>query len=195
MARPKAFDPVHIASLIASEFRVSGYAGTSLAALELATGIGRQSLYDTFGDKDAMYARAVSDEVRAEEARVGRLFDGAAGGLATLRAYLAERASRLSSDRGCLLSSAALEAGRNVQLNAELRASLWALQTRILGAAATVLSMASRRGEVRSTTPVPTFARTVVALWAGMPVRLGAGATESDLLADVDALLAVIRAR
>lgn len=191
MARPKAFDPVHIASLIASQFRTQGYAGTSLAALELATGLGRQSLYDTFGDKDAMYVRVVSDEVRAEEARVGRLFDGAAGGLATLRAYLAERASRLINDRGCLLSSAALEAG----LNAELRASLWALQTRILGAAATVLSLASRRGEVRATTPVPTFARTVVAHWASMPVRLGAGATEADLLADVDALLAVMRAR
>lgn len=191
MARPKGFNPALIVPRLAGAFRALGYAGASLADIEAATGLGRQSLYDTFGDKAAMYTLAVLAEVRAEEARVSRLFDGAAGGMATLRGYLTDRASRIAADRGCLLSNAAIEA-----LPASVdKSALLALQVRVMGAIATVLSMASRRGEVRATPPVPVLARLVVSHWAGMPVRLGAGASEAELVADVEALLAVLRGR
>jgi TetR/AcrR family transcriptional regulator, transcriptional repressor for nem operon len=40
---------------LTNAFSTYGYGGTSMALLQEATGLGKQSLYNTFGDKQAMY--------------------------------------------------------------------------------------------------------------------------------------------
>lgn len=191
MARPKTFDPALVLPRIVSVFRERGYAGTSLADLEEATGLGRQSLYDTFGDKTGMFTAALAREAADEEGQVASLFDGANGGLGALRRYLMERASRLGEQGGCLLAAAALERGRDPTV----RELLQAMHTRLLGAVATVLSIAARRGEIRAAPAPAALARTVVAHWAGMPVRWGAGASAADLISEADALIGFMRNR
>ena len=59
MARPKAFDPTQALDAALATFWQRGYEKTSLDDLIAATGVGRQSLYDTFGDKRALYLRAL----------------------------------------------------------------------------------------------------------------------------------------
>ncbi|MBY0488648.1 MAG: TetR/AcrR family transcriptional regulator [Gemmatimonadaceae bacterium] len=191
MARPKAFDPAQIVPLVGQVFRVRGYAGASLATLEEATGLGRQSLYDTFGDKAGLFASALAHEVAAEEARIAQLFDEAAAGVSALRAYLLGRATRVLEQGGCVFAWAALERGADPGV----QQALSSLQTRLLGAVATVLAIAVRRGEVRGTAPVAALARAVVNHWASVPVRVGSGATLSDLTADLEALIGILRGR
>jgi TetR/AcrR family transcriptional repressor of nem operon len=59
MARPREFDD-DIALLAAVKvFSDHGFEGTSTDALTRAMGIGRQSLYDTFGDKWRLYLKAL----------------------------------------------------------------------------------------------------------------------------------------
>jgi TetR/AcrR family transcriptional repressor of nem operon len=59
MARPKAFDRDVALNAAIGVFREHGFEGTSADMLVGAMAIGRQSLYDTFGDKWRLYCLAV----------------------------------------------------------------------------------------------------------------------------------------
>jgi TetR/AcrR family transcriptional repressor of nem operon len=59
MARPKEFDRDTALLQAIGIFSQHGYEGSSTAALVEAMGIGRQSLYATFGDKWTLYLEAV----------------------------------------------------------------------------------------------------------------------------------------
>ncbi|NEI72720.1 TetR family transcriptional regulator [Rhizobium lusitanum] len=59
MARPKEFDEMTALDAAIGVFRDKGYAATSASTLVDALHIGRQSLYDTFGDKWRLYLEAV----------------------------------------------------------------------------------------------------------------------------------------
>ncbi|ADO70885.1 Transcriptional regulator, TetR-like protein [Stigmatella aurantiaca DW4/3-1] len=59
MARPKAFDTEEALDAAIGVFREHGFEGTSADMLVKAMGIGRQSLYDTFGDKWGLYCAAL----------------------------------------------------------------------------------------------------------------------------------------
>ncbi|AXB78908.1 TetR/AcrR family transcriptional regulator [Novosphingobium sp. P6W] len=59
MARPKEFDVDVAVAAAAGVFKDHGYEGTSAQMLVDAMGIGRQSLYDTFGDKWGIYCAAM----------------------------------------------------------------------------------------------------------------------------------------
>lgn len=59
MARSKEFDREAALGAAIEVFREHGFAGTSTAVLVDAMKIGRQSLYDTFGDKWQLYVATV----------------------------------------------------------------------------------------------------------------------------------------
>ncbi len=59
MARPKEFDREEALDAAIGLFREYGFEGTSSAMLTEAMKIGRQSLYDTYGDKWRLYCAAV----------------------------------------------------------------------------------------------------------------------------------------
>ncbi|WP_423199350.1 HTH tetR-type domain-containing protein [Cupriavidus sp. H19C3] len=59
MPRPKAFDKTRALDAAIAVFRDHGYEGSSTELLTQAMGIGRQSLYDTYGDKWRLYCLAV----------------------------------------------------------------------------------------------------------------------------------------
>lgn len=66
MARPKEFDRDEALEAAIGVFREHGFAGTSAGMLTEAMKIGRQSLYDTFGDKWQLYCSAVQRYAAAE---------------------------------------------------------------------------------------------------------------------------------
>ena len=66
MARPRSFDPDQALDSAISLFSEHGYEGTSAAMLVEAMGIGRQSLYDSFGDKWQLYLAALRRYSTAE---------------------------------------------------------------------------------------------------------------------------------
>lgn len=55
MARPKAFDTDETLKRAMTVFQAKGFEATSIQDLVERLGINRQSLYDTFGDKQALY--------------------------------------------------------------------------------------------------------------------------------------------
>ena len=68
MGRPKAFDRDQALDAAIGVFREHGFEGASSEMLVGAMKIGRQSLYDTFGDKWRLYCAAVERYNTAETA-------------------------------------------------------------------------------------------------------------------------------
>src|ERR1700740_3075304 len=74
MARTKEFDPQQALETAMHTFWRLGYERTSLDVLMQETGIARQSLYDTFGDKRALYLQALAQYRDKDHAKLRLLF-------------------------------------------------------------------------------------------------------------------------
>jgi AcrR family transcriptional regulator len=59
MARPREFDQENALRKAIRLFSQQGFAATSTDELMRLMGIGRQSMYDTFGDKRALFLKAL----------------------------------------------------------------------------------------------------------------------------------------
>jgi TetR/AcrR family transcriptional repressor of nem operon len=111
MARTKAFRPQEALGTAVQLFWDLGYEKTSLDALMSETGVARQSLYDTFGDKRALYLKALAQYRDETQADLRRLF--ASG--RPIRECFSELLLGIAAEpkaahqRGCLLLSANLE--------------------------------------------------------------------------------------
>lgn len=71
MPRPKEFDRDDVLDRAMNLFWRKGYEATSIGDLTEELGIGRQSLYDTFGDKHALYVAALDHYRERYGMRIG----------------------------------------------------------------------------------------------------------------------------
>src|SRR5215471_14534569 len=110
MARPKEFDPDEVLERIMEQFWLRGYEATSMDDLVRAAGIGRQSLYNEFGDKRALYLRALDRYGASDGAAVLAILAKDAPIRETLREAfdaLIDGAIRDRDGKGCMLLNAA----------------------------------------------------------------------------------------
>ncbi len=114
MGRPREFDEAEVLEAAMGCFWTQGYEATSVRDLAGRMGITGASLYNAFGDKRALYRRALDHYVQqGVRERVGRLEAGLPP-LGAIRAFfdeVVERSSRDPHHRGCMLVNAALEVG------------------------------------------------------------------------------------
>jgi TetR/AcrR family transcriptional regulator, transcriptional repressor for nem operon len=112
MPRERQFSEADVVDQLADLFSAHGYGGTSMAMLQAATGLGKQSLYNAFGDKAAMYRQAV-DCATARFARVLPAMRQAPSGRAALQRFFQNLAQDcLSQDpaaQACIVTSGLLE--------------------------------------------------------------------------------------
>lgn len=123
MARPLAFDPDEKLQLAMKLFWQKGYANTSITDITDALGINRFSLYNTFGDKDALYRAALEHYNQQVFLPLLAPLQGDVQGMQAVDAYLENFARRLQSpfaDYGCLLQDTATG---NQGLNEQIRHS------------------------------------------------------------------------
>src|SRR4051794_10245650 len=112
MARPRAFDTDAAVGAARDVFWAHGYEATSIDDLTRAMGLGRASLYHAFGDKHALFLRALD---RYGSDRMGDLRRGLASAScarAAIANVLHGTVDALWSDderRGCLLVNATTE--------------------------------------------------------------------------------------
>jgi TetR/AcrR family transcriptional regulator, transcriptional repressor for nem operon len=111
MPRKKGFDPERALAKAMGVFWRLGYENASTETLMKAMGIARQSLYDTFGDKRALYLKALAyyrDLTNGDMQRMLEASSSVKEGFATLLFGLAAE-TREQHERGCLLLSANLQ--------------------------------------------------------------------------------------
>ncbi len=112
MARPREFDEVTALEAAVRCFWTRGYEATSVRDLAEEMGITGASLYNAFGDKRALYRRALDHYVeQGFGERVQRL-EGQMPPRDAIEAFFTEIIERSLSDRqrkGCMLVNSALE--------------------------------------------------------------------------------------
>jgi TetR/AcrR family transcriptional repressor of nem operon len=111
LARSKEFETKRALAAAMNVFWRLGYGNTSLEVLLREMGIAKQSLYDTFGDKRALYFKAMALYRDETNSSIRQLLDSAPtvkeGFTGLLNGLIAE--SRVQHERGCLLLSANME--------------------------------------------------------------------------------------
>lgn len=165
MARPKEFDRDVALERALDVFWEKGYEATSIADLVAATGVQRQSLYDTFGDKHGLFRAALD----LYTTRIGVLFQELTregSPLTRLRRLFRWVASGATpGNRGCMLINSAVERGLCDELVIEhARAGVEGFER----AVATMILEAQEAGEVPRSTAPKGAARMLVTLFWGL---------------------------
>jgi TetR/AcrR family transcriptional repressor of nem operon len=116
MARHKEFDRDGALHKAMEVFWSRGYEAASIQDLVTRMGINRQSLYDTFGDKHALYLQALDRYRQVEGRRLIELLERPGSVKKNLRKLFAEVVEKALCDRehrGCFMGNATSElAGR-----------------------------------------------------------------------------------
>lgn len=135
--RPKSFDPETVLDVALQVFWDHGFDETGLAEITRRTGVGKQSLYDTFGTKRALFERVLERYASASEAEWTELLGGdrsPAEGLAAFVDRWTECPAEIEG-RGCLLvGSIQGLAGRDERLAERVAAHLERQRALLCGA-------------------------------------------------------------
>lgn len=115
MPRTKEFDDSTVVRAARAVFCHDGYAGTSLAQLQAATGLSKSSLYETYGSKRGLYERAVQNYLDEFVGPILEPLEREGAGVAEVMGVFAHLARyfRTDPDRqagsGCFLFNATTE--------------------------------------------------------------------------------------
>lgn len=147
MARPKEFDEAKVLDQALELFRARGFKHTSFADLVAELGVSRQSLYDTYGDKQTLYQTALKRYLERNFDLLRRKLEDAA----PVRQVLTElfdgmiEGNCAHGSPGCLMVNSMVELSPH---DADTRALAATHAREIEGIFASRLSAAQRTGEI-----------------------------------------------
>ena len=190
MSRPRSFDEDAVLDQAVQLFWERGFEGTSLADLETHLGLGRQSLYNAFGDKQTLFLKALERYQRGVvEKRFGHLTAPGAG-LDAIRAFFKANVEALTAPgprRACLIANTILERGSQ---DADVLLRCNHARAELERGFRRTLAQAKARGELPEGLDVEATATLLVIQSYGLNVLAKTGATAEELQAAVEVLLA-----
>jgi TetR/AcrR family transcriptional regulator, transcriptional repressor for nem operon len=192
MGRSKSFDEEAVLDQAVQLFWERGYDGTSLADLENHLGLGRQSLYNAFGDKHALFLKALDRYQRhVHEAALAQL-KGKDAGLDAIRAFFdwsVESLTSPNSRHGCLLTNTISDRAADPDSLLRCNYARDDLERAFRGA----LTHAKERRELSKDLDVEATATLLVVQNYGLTVLAKSGATAAQLTAAIEALFAGLK--
>jgi len=166
-----------------------GYHGTALPDLLRATRLSRGSLYAAFGDKHALFLRALDRYIADALARIDVELGPRHAPVDGLRIFLAgyvDRTSGASGRRGCLLVATAMElADQDAEVGRRVAGFFKAMEARL----AVALSRAKIAGKLADGVEPSSAARILVCFVEGLRVVGKTAPTRITSQATADALL------
>ena len=191
--RPRAYDPDTALTQVMDVFWDAGYAATSLDDLSAATGMNRPSLYGAFGDKRAIYAKAIAHYRTNARAAMREAFAYDRPFRDALRsiceAALSLYCSGAKRPRGCFVFSTAVTEAVG---DADARATLADVVREIDRALEARIRFAKERGDLRDDAKPEALAKMAAALLSSLSIRSRAGVPRAELDAIIDAGLDLI---
>lgn len=188
MGRPKQFDPDEVVGIARDVFWKHGYCNTSLSTLESELSIGRKSLYDTFGDKRALFLRIIEGYARAPYPIMRP-----DAGWAEIEAMFRRSPFFQDGRRGCLLANTTLEFG--TEGDPDVSAIVARHFARLERGFAAAVDKAVADGDVRADIQIPDAARYLTLSLQGVAVMAKTGATREAFDGAIDIILSTLRAR
>jgi TetR/AcrR family transcriptional regulator, transcriptional repressor for nem operon len=176
MARPREFDRDAAVQRAMFVFWRKGYAATSTDDLLRAMNIGRQSMYDTFGDKHRLYLEALERYQRERVADNIKRLRSAASPLAGIEALVIGiiASDKPTRERGCMGVGSISEFGNTDADLAALRAKSGGAQHKAL---IEQLRHAQAANEIGANVDIERAARFVETTMFGLQVAAKAGAS------------------
>ncbi|MCP3104480.1 TetR/AcrR family transcriptional regulator [Myxococcus sp. K15C18031901] len=194
MARPKEFDRDEAVRRAMGVFWEKGYEATSTDDLLRAMGIGRQSMYDTFGDKHRLYLEALQRYQAESAASLMERLRAEDSPLAAVERVLMAIASESAAERarGCMGVNAIAELA---QKDAEVASVSKSAAMTCEAAFERVVQQAKRRGEVPPSVDARQAGRFLLNALQGLRVTAKAGAPPAALREVATFTVASLRAR
>ena len=186
--RPRCFDADAALDKALLVFWRNGYEAASLSDLTTAMGINRPSLYAAYGNKEALFRKALAryEETSGAVVRCTMSEPTARGAIERFLRTAAEGSACPESPRGCMMVSAALACGE------EAEAVRQELATRRAGTETLIrqrLERARDEGDLPAGADPADLARYVVTVLHGMSVQAAGGATREQLRRVVETAL------
>lgn len=180
--RPRAYEPQAALRQAADAFWKAGYAGTSLDDIAAATGMNRPSLRAAFGDKHAIYLKALNDYWELKVAAMREVLEGGQALEKTLMsAYDAALRIYFSGDgraRGCfVIGTAITEAVDDPDVRGIVSAGFRKLDADFEAR----LRLARETGELKEGADIEALAMLATATMHTIAIRARAGASRKDL--------------
>ena len=180
IGRPRAFDLDRALDRALEVFWLKGYEGASLSDLTRAMGVNRPSLYAAFGNKEALFRKALDRYVEGPAAYVrAALAEPTARAVA--ERLLAESVDRLTdprNPRGCLIVQGALVCGKAAE---SVRRELAARRAAGELAVRRRFERALSDGDLPDDSHPADLARYIVAVMQGIAVQAAGGASRAEL--------------
>jgi AcrR family transcriptional regulator len=185
LGRPRAFDPDMALDAALRLFWMKGYEGTALSDLTAAMGINRPSIYATFGNKEALFRKALDRySERMTNFTAEALKEPTARAVAErLLVGTADLLSCPGNPKGCLMVQGALACGKEAD---PIRKEL--ISRRATGEAALCerFRRAKLEGDLPAGADAGDLARYVMAVTHGMSVQAAGGANRAALQGVID---------
>ena len=180
MPRTKEFDEAEVLDRALDIFRARGFKHTSFADLTGELGVNRQSLYDTYGDKQTLFLTALRRYTERTVDTFGRKLDASRPIREDLKQLLEGMidANCGNGSPGCLMVNSMVEQAPH---DPETRALAQAHARAMEGILAGRLRAAQDKGEIGSGKDIVALAHFIMHLMLGLSVASRAFGRKEDL--------------
>ena len=171
--RPRKFDEEQVLDQAMTAFWTHGFEATSMADLELATGLHKGSLYGAFGNKHQLFVTSLKrylDDMRREKTRLLAESSGPLQGVsAVLHGMLEMADDDAACPKGCLAINSLIELGPH---DPEVKALMESHMDLMLSSLAEVVQQAQDRKEISRERPADLIAMMMFTFLTGLATQL-----------------------
>ena len=181
LGRPRGFDTDRALDRALAIFWRDGYEGASLPALTRAMGINRPSLYAAFGNKEALFRKAVERYERgpANYAHKALKKPTAREVVQALLEGVVALLTKPQNPGGCLMVQGALACGENAN---RVREELASKRAEGVAAIRRRFQRAIDEGDLPASADATALARFVATVTHGLAVQAASGASRKELI-------------
>lgn len=190
MGRPREFDVESALDAAMRVFWTKGYEGTTLTDLTDATGVSRPSLYSAFGNKEALFKKALDLYVREKLTFIDQALE-ASTARDVAEALLLGMLAMLADDRdpkGCMGVINSVACGDEAEpVRAEILARTLAIKEALIAR----FQRAREEGDLPEGKDPAALTAYLLAILQGMALQSGSGASQEEMRALVSSSLAL----
>jgi len=191
--RPRNFDENAVLDNALDVFWRHGFQGASLAELTAAMGLSKPSLYAAFGDKEALYLKALTRYADVQIAQHAAVLDAEPDGRRAVESFLRSMAVMLTDPAlpgGCFIINGTADCGGSstpASVELALRTALQGSEIRLKER----LLRAQRERQLASGVSAEDLAAVFSSLLAGLAVLAKSGAKRAKLYAIIKAAMGI----